>query len=127
MSKESKLLQTSAALASFVAIALFSLPAEAVMHATKEFESGATRPRTIVFLPPHVDVIRRKIVHAEQQLDQSTEFAGHLRASLFRRQFSPLSGLLRANWRCPRNKALQKLRRFRSPHPGESVPIGIEI
>ncbi len=82
MSKGSKLLPTSTALASLVAAAAWCVPAQAVMHATKEFESGATRPKTIVFLPPHVDVIRRKVVHAEEQLEQSTEFSGHLRTSL---------------------------------------------
>jgi hypothetical protein len=59
-----------------------AVPATAAMHATKEFESGATRPRSIAFLPAHVNVIRRKIVQAEPQIEESNEFSVHLRKSL---------------------------------------------
>ena len=56
--------------------------ARAAMHATPEFESGATRPVSIAFLPPHVDVLKRKIVQSEQQIEESTEFVDFLAASL---------------------------------------------
>jgi hypothetical protein len=57
-------------------------PVRAAMHATPEFESGGTRPRTIVFLPPHVDVIKRKIVQSEAQIEEGVEFSAYLGASL---------------------------------------------
>src|SRR5262249_15044470 len=72
-------LATSCAAAATLVIAW---PAMAAMHATKEFESGATRPKTIAFLPPHVDVIKRKIVQSEQLLDEGAAFAVHLQDSL---------------------------------------------
>jgi hypothetical protein len=56
--------------------------AEAGMHATAEFESGATRPRTIAFLPPQAMLIKRKIVQSEQQLEESGELANYLGASV---------------------------------------------
>lgn len=73
--------------AGFLAVATaaalgFAAPAAAGMHATKEFEAGATRPKTIAFLPAHVTVIRRKIVQAEPQIEESNEFSVHLRSSL---------------------------------------------
>lgn len=56
--------------------------AEAAMHATKEFEEGATRPRTIVFLPAQAMLIKQKIVQSEQQLEESGELSGYLAASV---------------------------------------------
>jgi hypothetical protein len=56
--------------------------AYAAMHATPEFESGKTRPVSIAFLPPHVDVIKRKIVKSEQEVQESVDFAPYLAASL---------------------------------------------
>ena len=58
------------------------LPAEAAMHATEEFEEGATRPRTIVFLPAQAMLIKKKIVQSEQQLEESGELSGYLAASV---------------------------------------------
>jgi hypothetical protein len=58
--------------------------AAAAMHATKEFEGGATRPLKIAFLPPHVDVLKRKIVQSEPQIEESAEFSGYLAASVQR-------------------------------------------
>ena len=56
--------------------------AVAAMHATAEFEAGATRPRSIVFLPPQAALIKQKVVQAEQQADASGELAGYLGASV---------------------------------------------
>lgn len=73
-------LLTSALASALVAGGAFT--AEAAMHATEEFESGATRPRTIAFLPPQAMVIKRKIVQTEQQIEESGEIAGYLGASV---------------------------------------------
>jgi len=73
----------SALLGALLAVAA-AHPLGAAMHATEEFESGATRPRSIAFLPPHASVIRRKIVQSEAQIEESTEFAGYLGANLER-------------------------------------------
>jgi hypothetical protein len=62
--------------------AVFVQPAEAGMHATKEFEAGDTRPKTIAFLPPHATLIRRKMIKAEEQLEQSAEISVYLAASV---------------------------------------------
>jgi hypothetical protein len=56
--------------------------AEAAMHATEEFEQGATRPRSIAFLPPQAMLIKRKIVQTEQQIEESGDLAGYLGASV---------------------------------------------
>ena len=58
----------SALLAAGVA-AMFVRPADAGMHATKEFEAGDTRPKTIAFLPPHATLVKRKVIKAEEQID----------------------------------------------------------
>ena len=65
-----------------VLLAFAGTSARAAMYATPEFESGATRPVSIAFLPPHVDVIKRKVVQSEQQIEESTEFADFLAASV---------------------------------------------
>jgi hypothetical protein len=57
-------------------------PAAAGMHATEEFEQGATRPRSIAFLPPQAMLIKKKIVQTEQQLEESGELANYLGASV---------------------------------------------
>lgn len=56
--------------------------ANAAMHATAEFESGATRPRTIAFLPPQAMLIKQKVVQTEQQIEESGELANYLGASV---------------------------------------------
>jgi len=57
-------------------------PVEAAMHATPEFESGATRPRSIVFLPPQAMLIKQKVVQTEQQIEESGELAAYLGSSV---------------------------------------------
>jgi hypothetical protein len=52
------------------------------MHATPEFEAGATRPRTIVFLPPQAMLIKQKVIQTEQQIEESGELASYLGASV---------------------------------------------
>jgi hypothetical protein len=66
----------------FGAMAGATATANAAMHATAEFESGATRPRTIAFLPPQAMLIKKKIVQTEQQLEESGELANYLGASV---------------------------------------------
>ena len=63
-------------------ISLGAPPAEAAMHATEEFEQGATRPRTIVFLPAQAMLIKQRIVQSEQQIEESGELSGFLAASV---------------------------------------------
>lgn len=57
-------------------------PASAAMHATPEFESGATRPVKIAFLPPHASLLKKKVVKAEEQIEESVEFSGYLATSV---------------------------------------------
>ncbi len=59
-----------------------AVTAEAAMHATPEFEAGATRPRTIAFLPPQAMLIKQKIVQTEQQIEESGELANYLGESV---------------------------------------------
>jgi hypothetical protein len=59
-----------------------SVRAEAGMYATKEFEAGTTRPRTIVFLPPQAMLIKQKVIQTEQQIEESGELANYLGASV---------------------------------------------
>lgn len=56
--------------------------ARAAMHATPAFEQGATRPRTIVFLPPQATLVKQKIVKSEQQIEESIELATYLGANV---------------------------------------------
>lgn len=56
--------------------------ASAAMHATEEFENGATRPRSIAFLPPHAMLIKQRIVKTEAQIEESTELSSHLAKSI---------------------------------------------
>jgi hypothetical protein len=59
-----------------------AVAAGAAMHATPEFEQGATRPRTIVFLPPHASLVKQKVIKSEQQIEESTELATYLGANV---------------------------------------------
>jgi hypothetical protein len=59
-----------------------AMAAGAAMHATAEFEQGATRPRTIVFLPPHAALVKQKVIKSEQQIEESTELATYLGANV---------------------------------------------
>src|SRR5438045_1906180 len=71
----------SALLAAGVA-AMFVRPADAGMHATKEFEAGDTRPKTIAFLPPHATLVKRKVIKAEEQIEEGAELSKFLAASV---------------------------------------------
>ena len=57
-------------------------PAGAGMHATKEFEAGDTRPRTIAFLPPRATLIKRKVIKAEEQIEEGAELSKFLATSV---------------------------------------------
>jgi len=56
--------------------------ATAEMHATDEFESGATRPITIALLPSRVELVKQKIIRQEVQPEESAELEGHLTAAV---------------------------------------------
>jgi hypothetical protein len=77
-------LVNAAAVAVAVLFGAATVPANAAMHATEEFKEGATRPRSIAFLPPHAMLIKRKIVQTEQQIEESLEFSTFLAASVAR-------------------------------------------
>jgi hypothetical protein len=47
-----------------VSLLIGAAPADAAMHATGEFEAGATRPRSVVFLPPQATLLKQKVVKA---------------------------------------------------------------
>ncbi|HVY65252.1 MAG TPA: hypothetical protein VHH11_10580 [Gammaproteobacteria bacterium] len=64
------------------AVAAFVRPVGAAMHATKEFEAGDTRPKTIAFLPPHATLIKRKVIKAEEQLEEGAELSAYLASSV---------------------------------------------
>jgi hypothetical protein len=57
-------------------------PAMAGMHATKEFEAGDTRPKTIAFLPPHATLVKRKVIKAEEQIEEGAQLSGFLATSV---------------------------------------------
>jgi hypothetical protein len=73
-------------LAAGVGLAL-TQTANAAMHATKEFEAGDTRPKTIAFLPPHATLVKRKMIKAEAQLEESSELSVYL-AGAVKSQFA---------------------------------------
>lgn len=56
--------------------------ASAKVIATDEFESGATRPVSIVVLPSEVTLVKQKLVRAEAQVDESGELETHLTAAV---------------------------------------------
>jgi hypothetical protein len=61
-----------------VAAMSMSPVAHAAMHATKEFEAGTTRPHTIAFLPPHAQLLRRKAIKVEEEVEEGVVLSGHL-------------------------------------------------
>lgn len=63
-------------------VAMFVRPADAGMHATKEFEAGSTRPKTIAFLPPHATLVKRKVIKAEEQVEEGAELSRFLASSV---------------------------------------------
>jgi hypothetical protein len=62
--------------------AMLAQPAAAGMHATKEFEAGSTRPKTIAFLPPHATLVKRKVIKAEEQIEEGAELSRFLATSV---------------------------------------------
>lgn len=57
---------------------LMPIFAAAAMHATKEFEDGATRPATIALLPAQVELVMQRIMRQETQVEEGGELEGHL-------------------------------------------------
>jgi len=64
------------------AAVLLMQPVFAGMHATKEFEAGDTRPKTVAFLPPHATLIKRKVIKAEEQIEEGAELSRFLATSV---------------------------------------------
>lgn len=54
----------------------------AEMHATAEFESGATRPVTIALLPAHVGLQKQRMIRRENQADEAGDLEGYLTAAV---------------------------------------------
>jgi hypothetical protein len=50
----------------------------AELHATEEFESGATRPVSIALLPPHVELTKQGVIRRHAEVEESGELEGHL-------------------------------------------------
>ena len=50
----------------------------AELHATEEFESGATRPVTIAFLPAHVELVKQRMIRREAQVEEAGALESHL-------------------------------------------------
>ena len=59
---------------SFLAVEI----ATAAMHATVEFESGASRPITVAVLPAHVAMAKQRLLRQEAEVEESGELEGHL-------------------------------------------------
>jgi hypothetical protein len=57
----------------FSGLILFALSqtASAEMHATAEFESGATRPVTIALLPAQVELLKQRMIRREAQVEEA--------------------------------------------------------
>jgi len=57
-------------------------PVLAEMHATDEFVSGATRPVTVALLPAHVELLKKRILRLEAEVDESGQLESHLTAAV---------------------------------------------
>lgn len=56
--------------------------AAAEMHATEEFESGATRPVTVALLPSHVELMKQRMIRREAEVEEAGELEAHLTAAV---------------------------------------------
>jgi hypothetical protein len=66
-----------------VASAVFSAKAAmAKVIATDEFESGETRPVSVVVLPSQVTLVKQKLVRSEAQVEESGDLEPHLTAAV---------------------------------------------
>jgi hypothetical protein len=65
-------------LISAAAATLVMQSATAEMHATEEFESGASRPVTIALLPAHVSLQKQRMIRREAQVDEAGDLEAHL-------------------------------------------------
>jgi len=57
-------------------------PVRAEMHATEEFQTGATRPITVALLPAHVALVKQRILRQEAEVDESGQLESHLTAAV---------------------------------------------
>lgn len=64
------------------ASALAAGAALAAMHATAEFESGATRPVKIALLPAHVELQKQKMIRREAKVEEAGELEDYLGAAV---------------------------------------------
>ena len=56
--------------------------AQAEMHATEEFETGATRPVKVAVLPAQVNLIRQRMIRREAQVEEAGELEAHLASAV---------------------------------------------
>lgn len=59
-------------------LALYGAVASAEMHATEEFEAGATRPVTIALLPAQVELVKQRMIRREAQPEEAGQLEGYL-------------------------------------------------
>ena len=62
--------------------ALAGAAAQAEVHATDEFESGATRPVSVALLPAHVVLMKQKMIRRSNEVEEAGELEGHLTAAV---------------------------------------------
>jgi hypothetical protein len=54
----------------------------AEVHATKEFEQGATRPVTIALLPAHVELTKQRMIRREAEVEEAGDLERYLSAAV---------------------------------------------
>ena len=72
----------TAAIALGALAVLSAAPALAELHATDEFEQGATRPVTIALLPAHVELMKQRMIRREAEVGEAAELEAHLGAAV---------------------------------------------
>jgi hypothetical protein len=61
-----------------VLVVLAVRPVAAEMHATTEFQSGATRPVTVALLPARVELVEQRMIRNKSDVEGAAELEGHL-------------------------------------------------
>lgn len=68
-----------------VLLAAYWLAGSAVraeVHATEEFENGATRPVSLALLPAHVVLLKQKMIRTSNEVEEAGELEGYLTAAV---------------------------------------------
>lgn len=60
----------------------FLSTAAAEMHATVEFESGATRPVTVALLPARVELLKQRMIRREAEVEEAGQLEGYLTSAV---------------------------------------------